>query len=432
MTAKKKTPAPDHGFTSLKIISERAHRLFERARSLQRKREEEEVPEDDPEETPVYPHVVVHLSLWSVVRGALAALAIVTAVGLLYLLIDKLVLLVLAMFVAIVVDPGVQKLKSWGIARGFGILIHYFIAVFLLIFLLVSLIPVLAEQIQQIAVFTNDRVNAFLASPHIALPFLGADVNERLTIFVQYMIQSLSITHVTDAMQQMGQDMATTAQGSLLLAAQLAGSVLGFFLNLTVILVLGFFMQLEKRRIIGWLRGFLPWSYRSYVDDKSEAIQWKLAEWARGQVLLCLSVCVLVFLALTIVRMPYALTLGILAGFTEFIPVIGPLLAAIPAVLIAGTQEGFFWAVVIAAVYYVIQWCENNLLVPLIMKRAVNLSPIAILFSMLVGISFPGVIHPVVGIILAIPVTTVISLFLEDWHAYRIRRTLRQPSPAKA
>jgi predicted PurR-regulated permease PerM len=83
-------------------------------------------------------------------------------------------------------------------------------------------------------------------------------------------------------------------------------------------------------------------------------------------------------------------------------------------------------------VYYVVQWCENNLLVPLIMKRVVNLSPVAILFAMLVGISFPGVIHPVVGIVLAIPVTTVVSLFLEDWHDYRVRRTLRHARDAKA
>ena len=147
----------------------------------------------------------------------------------------------------------------------------------------------------------------------------------------------------------------------------------------------------------------------------------KIGQWARGQLLLCLSIGFLVFLALIILRMPYALTLAILAGFTEFIPVVGPFIAAVPAVLIALTQEGFIWALVLAVVYYIIQWCENNLLVPLIMKRAVGLSPVAIIFAMLVGVSFPSVIHPVLGIILSIPTTTIIALFLEDWREAHAR-----------
>jgi predicted PurR-regulated permease PerM len=83
-------------------------------------------------------------------------------------------------------------------------------------------------------------------------------------------------------------------------------------------------------------------------------------------------------------------------------------------VLIALSQQGFVWAGVIAGVYYVIQWCENNLLVPLIMRRAVGLSPVAILFAMLIGVSFQDTIHPVLGVMLSIPTTTIIAIFLRD------------------
>jgi predicted PurR-regulated permease PerM len=202
-------------------------------------------------------------------------------------------------------------------------------------------------------------------------------------------------------------------------AAQLAGSVAHFFVSFVVVLVLAFFMQIEKEKNILWVRSFLSSKYRAYADSKSEAIHSKIGQWARGQLLLMLSIATLTFLALIILRMPYALTLAVLAGFCELIPVVGPLFAAIPAVLIAMTQNGFMWALVIAGVYYVIQWCENNLLVPLIMKRAVGLSPIAILFAMMVGISFPNTIHPILGVILAIPTTTILTLFLEDWRTMR-------------
>ncbi len=128
----------------------------------------------------------------------------------------------------------------------------------------------------------------------------------------------------------------------------------------------------------------------------------------------------LVFLALVILRMPYALTLAILAGFTELIPVIGIFIAAIPAVLIALTQQGIVWALMLACIYYIVQWCEGNLLVPLIMKRTVGLSPIIILLAMLAGVSFPGLIHPVLGIMLSIPLATVLAVFLEDWRERRM------------
>ena len=66
--------------------------------------------------------------------------------------------------------------------------------------------------------------------------------------------------------------------------------------------------------------------------------------------------------------------------------------------------------------------CENNLLVQLIMKHAVGLSPISIMFGMLVGISFPNTVHPVIGIILAVPATAIITIFVQDFYAFRRRK----------
>ncbi len=404
-------------FESLRIIGEKAQKFLQRARELQTSKPTTRVTAKD-----VMPHkeelpkILVHLSLRSVVKATFTILAIAVGAMLLYVLRDKIVLFFLAVFVATVMDPGVQGLQKLKIPRAIAVLIHYFVALFLFVFLLVSLIPILADQLQQIAIFISRTVQQFVAAPTIALPFMSPEVNERLTALLQNTIQNLSIDQLTSSLQQLSNTLSTTAQGSLVFAAHIAGSVVEFFVSLILILVLAFFMQLEKEKITGWLRGFLPWGYRTYVHDKSEAIQWKLSQWIRGQLILCGSVGFMVFLAMSVLGVPYALTLGVLAGFTEFVPVAGPLIAAVPAVLIAMTEHGFLWGCVIAAVYYVIQWCENNLLVPLIMRRAVGLSPIAILFAMLTGISFPWIIHPVLGVILAIPITTIIALFLEDWR----------------
>ena len=183
------------------------------------------------------------------------------------------------------------------------------------------------------------------------------------------------------------------------------------------VLVLAFFFQLEKEGVFRWVRVFLPYRYRRYAEGKAEAIHRKLAQWIHGQLMLSLAIGIIVFAALSVLRMPYALTLAVLAAFTEFVPVIGPIFAAIPAVFIALAQSGMFSALIVSVVYYGIQWCENNLLVPLIMKRAVGLSPIAIMFAMLVGVSFPETIHPILGILLAVPLSTILSIFIQDYRS---------------
>ena len=136
--------------------------------------------------------------------------------------------------------------------------------------------------------------------------------------------------------------------------------------------------------------------------------------------MLGLAIGLLVFVALNILGMgEYAATLAVLAAMTEFIPYVGPFIAAVPTVIIALSEGGVVWALIVLGVYYIIQWCENNLLVPLIMKRAVGLSPIAIMFAMLVGVSFPTIVHPILGLLLAVPAITIIAIFLDDWRRMR-------------
>jgi len=411
MVPKKKTLK---AFTSLRIVGKRAQKMLENAKSniADESPKKAQLPKREARQ-----EIVVHISTRSTIKAAFTILAIAAGTWLVYHLRDKIILILLAAFIAAVIDPSVRRLQEYGFPRGIAILVHYFVALFLILFLLLSFIPIIASQLQQIATVISLQADTFIADPQISIPLLTADLNARLTIFLQSTLQNLSIHEFADALLKLGQTLSTAAQGSVVFVAQLAGSVLSFVIHLIVVLVLAFFIQLEKENIIRWLRGFLPQKYQSYLDVKFDAVSVKIGQWARGELMLGLSIFTLTFIALVILRMPYALTLAVLAGFCEFIPAIGPLIAAIPAVFIALTQEGFIWALVIAGIYYVIQWCENNLLVPLIMRRAVGLSPIAILFGMMVGISFSDTIHPVLGVMLAIPTTTVLAIFIEDWRS---------------
>lgn len=363
----------------------------------------------------------VALSVSSVARATLVIIGILIGVWLIFMLRDKLILLLLGFFVAAIIDPGVTAMERWNIPRGVGILIHYVVALSLFVFLLVSLIPIVADQLQEIARLISAAAEVFFRDPRISLPLLTPEMNANLSDLVKAVFENLSIDKLSDALSSLGQSLASFAGGSFLLATRVGLSVLQFFARLMVVLVLAFFIQIEKENIRSWFRSFFPVEYRRYLDVKTEAMQFKIGRWARGQLLLGLIVGSLVFLALSILGIKYAATLAVLAAFTEFIPYIGPFIAAVPAVLIAVTEGGPLWALIVALIYYVVQLCENNLLVPRIMKQAVGLSPVVVIFGMLVGVSFHDIIHPVLGILLAVPVATIITLFLEDWRMMRMR-----------
>ncbi len=410
MPAKKNQNA----FTSIRVIGKKAQRILQRAKGTDKETTKKSVRR--PATAKSHDEVVMHISVQSVVRAAFGILAVAAGTWAVYHLRDKILLLFLAAFIAAVMDPSIERMERGGIPRGIAILIHYFFAIFILLFLLFSFIPIIAEQIQGISIIISAEVDAFLSNPQIDLPLVKDEANLRLTGLAKSTLQNLNINQFTDALAQFGQSLSTAAQGGVRFATRVAGGVVGFFISMIIVLVLAFFMQIEKEGIIQWFRSFFPSNYRIYLDNKFEAMHSKIGQWARGELLLMLTIFALTLVALLILRMPYALTLAVLAGICEFIPAIGPFIAAVPAVLIAFTQGGFVMGMVTIGVYYIIQWCENNLLVPLIMKRAVGLSPIAILFAMLVGVSFPDTIHPVLGIMLAVPTTTLITIFLEDWR----------------
>lgn len=407
----KKKSLTSQAFQSIRIISKKAQAMVQKVKT------DAEKPLPISGKSANANVTTITITPLSVVKAALSIVLVLILVWTIYKLRDKLLLFLLAMFIATIVDPGVNFLERWHIPRGIAIAAHYILAVFIILFSLVQIVPLIASQIQQIAFILSVSIQPFLENPTFTIPFIDPNSTTHMQIsrLLQTTMQNLSIESFATTLQQIAGNFADVSEIARF-ATRVAGSVGRFFASLILVLVLGFFMQLEKERMIKWGRSFLPMQYRKYVDIKTEAIHTKIGQWMRGQLTLMASIFALTFVVLQIITMPYALTLALFAGLCEFFPAIGPLLAAVPAILIAGTQKGLIWVPIVAAVYYSIQWCENNLLVPIIMKRAVGLSPIAILFAMMIGISFPNTIHPILGVMMAVPVTTIIAIFLNDWR----------------
>ena len=140
-------------------------------------------------------------------------------------------------------------------------------------------------------------------------------------------------------------------------------------------------------------------------------VEFKLGKWFVGQLALGFIVGLLSYIGLTILGIPHPLILAIIAGTMELVPYIGPTLASIPAIIFAFTVSPLLAALTLV-LYFLIQQFENYLIVPKVMEKSVGLHPVIIIIAMLIGGQLAGIL----GVILAIPVTTIASIILEEFY----------------
>jgi predicted PurR-regulated permease PerM len=210
--------------------------------------------------------------------------------------------------------------------------------------------------------------------------------------------------------------------------APAAGFLLRFLGNVVsaiTVLVLSFYMLLESAAL---KRGFLllfPPSAQGRVEEVLARIGEKFSSWLRGQLLLAAIIFVMDAVGLALLGMPYPVLLGAIAGITELIPVIGPVLGAIPGVLIALFQP--LWRLLaVIALYTAVQQIEGNFLVPRVMRRAVGLSPILTILALLIGARLAGIL----GAFLAIPVAAALQVIAgEILRAFRFDRAEAEINP---
>ncbi|MCD0256941.1 AI-2E family transporter [Xanthomonas melonis] len=187
-------------------------------------------------------------------------------------------------------------------------------------------------------------------------------------------------------------------------ALGLTGSVANLFLVLAGAVYLAAQPQLYRRGVLL----LLPAHVRATTDEALQASATALRLWLRGQLMAMVVVGVLTGLGLWALGIPGALALGILAGLLDFVPIVGPIVAAIPAILLGFTVSPQM-ALATAALFVVVQQIEGNLLLPLIQQRTVDLPPVLLLFS-LFGI---GMLLGPPGVLLAAPLTVVAFVLIK-------------------
>ncbi len=307
-----------------------------------------------------------------------------------YLIRDVIGLVFVAIFLSAAITPWVNWFHRHRIPRALAVLIIYLIAFAILSIVVISIVPVVVEQVNQLSVNFPEYYERVVAS------------------LMQVRDNS---DGVSGASLQNAFDTATSG------VVGTVTSVFGGLVSFAALLVLMFYMVINEKLLVKFIRLLTPTEYRDYAVDFMRRAQVQLGRWLRGQLFLMLFITVLTYVGLTILGIKYALVLALIAGLLELIPYAGPILSAIPAIIIALTISPLM-GVFVVVLYFVIQQIENNFLVPKVMQHALGLNPLVTIIAILIGAKLGGI----VGVIIAVPVATMASLLITDFYDQRHKK----------
>jgi predicted PurR-regulated permease PerM len=193
-------------------------------------------------------------------------------------------------------------------------------------------------------------------------------------------------------------------------------TVFGGILSFLLTVILSFYLAVEEDGVGKFLKAITTLKHEGYVVDLWKRSQKKIGLWMQGQLVLAVIIGMLVYLGLLIIQVPNALLLAFLAAAFEIIPLFGPILASIPAIMIAFVTGGMPLALVVIGLYIIIHQFENQLIYPLVVKKVVGVSPVVSILALAAGWELAGVM----GLILSVPVASVIIEFFDDFEKNKI------------
>ncbi len=322
----------------------------------------------------------IQLSLATMVKIAVFGLALYF----LFSVRDTLMLILISIIFALAIEPIVDWFEKQKIPRGMAVLIIYILVGSLIFILVELLIPPIAEQ-------------ASLLIEN--LPSIWDRIVENFSTLTAYSQQQGFSDNIQQGLAGLQSSLQTAATG----VYNFLISVVWSIIDLIVVLVLVFYFAVYPKYAENTLMAILPGRYHADLYVLVGIVKKKIGDWARGQLILCLIIGLLSFCGLIFLLPRYALLLAVIAGLTEFVPYLGPIIGAIPALLLAmAVGKNSFWVVLgVLALYVIIQELENNVIVPQVMKKTVGLHPITVILVMLIAAEIAGII----GLLLVIPIT---------------------------
>lgn len=340
--------------------------------------------------TEIPKQLVVNITTGTLIRIILLALL----VAILFYLRELALIVLTAIVIASAIEPATKWFVKYKFPRLVSVMIVYLLFLsFLLGFFYFFLPPVLSEMINFLAVLPGYLDTFDSSSPFQETVFLGT----------QSVVDTFSITNVVTELRAL---FSNVSESFLATVTFVFGGVFSFIL----IIVFSFYFAVQETGIDDFLRIISPVKYQKNLISLWKRSQIKIGLWMQGQIILAVIVGMLVYLGLTILGVKYALLLAVIAAVFELIPVFGPILSSIPAILISFVDGGVTAGLLVVGLYIIIQQFENHLIYPLVVTKVVGVPPLLVILALLVGAKLAGFL----GIILAVPIAAVIQEFVSD------------------
>jgi len=300
---------------------------------------------------------------------------------------------VIILFIAFILVQALNPVVAWFTKRGWPrwatIIAIYLVLIGSIVAAFALLVPPLIDQLQLLAA----NVPYLISKIRPLYQALPASVN----------VQQF-ITSITD---QLG-----SVTGNVV---SLASQFFGGLIAIVTVFVISFYLLIDDKQLDSLIHIAIPSQLTNDVRRVVEKIGHKVGGWVRGQFTINVIMGLSTWIGLSLIGMPYALTIGVLAGILEIVPILGPIVTEVIAIIIAlGTGS---WGLALAGflVFTLLQQLEGHFIVPNVMRQAVGLAPVVIIVSLLVGSAVAGL----PGAMLAIPAAATIDVLVDEWGTLR-------------
>ncbi len=409
--------------------------LFKQTRqnlkTLKERRESQKVftmPEITAEEEWKAIESIIHISSTSAVKSTLSIIAILLLWYFLYSISHLLILFFISLFLAATLDPAVDFLENYWIPRWIWVILLFLVIIAFIILIFWSMVPIVVEQISVLVTDISQKTMEIISNFqqwNSAIPYVWDKINS----WVFQTIQSINIESIAEELtnnftwfakwlEGFAKWSLQAVWGAVWAWASVAWNVLGFLMDLILVLFLTFFMVTDRENLNLFFRSLFPPKYSKYIETKTHDIQHQIWSWIRWQMILMVIMFTVSYFWLLIIWMQESwITLALIMWIWEFLPYIWPIIFLIVSLPIA-LNLWLLTVVKLLVLYSILQFIEWNILVPVVMKKAVWLSPIVVLLVILIWFQFLWVIWAII----AVPVSTAISIFIKDYISLQAKK----------
>lgn len=314
----------------------------------------------------------------------------------LFLARDVLVWFFFALMISLLLDPAINFLRWWRIPKILSVILVY-LSIFGLLGLMIYLTaPIFIFELTQF----SSNLPVYFEKINPLLNEVGIEVSQNFDDVTSMLTSGLK-----------------ESSGSIVRAIT---TFFGGISSAVLIFALAFFISLEDKgteRLVAFLA---PRKYQENIMQLFHRAQYKVSMWFGARVLACLFVGLASLITFYLLGIPYAFILALLSGVLNFIPYIGPAATMLIAILFVGAADSWLTAGYVAIILIVIQEIENKVLTPILMKKFLDLPPVLVLLSILVG----GVMFGFLGTLFAVPVFGIIYEFTKEFIQKRNEESL--------